>query len=193
MPPSPDSETADKRMNNPIAPATEVISKPTPRLLDTIRAIRASVGDGLNDDELTRLLRQTVLPSEAGLVFLSFSGGLVTLAVPEQDPENWYSEKGWIAADKERIARAIAAKYGLSLCIPPDQSSRFLTPRSDSPTTRHHLELSNRWETVVVAHPSYLKVRMFGAPSSSRYLSDAKEPLLLGPELLQDLSALYPA
>ena len=78
-------------------------------LLETILAIRSSIGDGLGDDELTRLLRTTLL-TEAGFTFLSFPKGLVTLTVPERDLTNWYPEQGWIARAKEKIARAIAEK-----------------------------------------------------------------------------------
>lgn len=53
--------------------------------------------------------------------------------------------------------------------------------------------LSNRWETVVVAHPDYLKVRLFGARPDSRYVPDAKQTLPLSHDLLQDLAALYQA
>jgi hypothetical protein len=162
-------------------------------LLDTIKAIRATVGDGLNDDELTHLLRQTTLLTEAGFGFLSISGGVVTLSVPHQDLSSWHPEKGWIVPEKERIASAIAEKYGLSLNEPPDVPSNFRFPCSDAANAHHHLELSNRWEAIVVAHPHYLKVRLFGATPDSRYVQDAKEPLPLGPDLLQDLSALYQA
>ncbi len=178
-------------MNN-LSPANpEVTAKATPHLLDTIRAIRASVGDGLNDDELTRLLRESALLMEAGFAFLSFSDGYVTLTVPEQDLANWYPESGWIVPEKERIARAIAEKCGLSLCEPPDHGSSLNSPRSEAPAVHHHLELTNRWETVIVAHPQYLKIRLFGAAPSSRYAMNAQTSLSLGPDLLQDLSALY--
>jgi hypothetical protein len=166
-------------------------SKPNRHLLDTIGAIRASVGEGLNDDELTRLLLQSVLLTEAGFAFLSLSAGFVTLSVPEQDLANWYPKKGWITSEKEGIAKAIAVKYELLLGEPPDETSSFLFPGSESPNVHHHLELRNHWETIVVAHPHYLKIRLFGATSGSRYVADAKAPLPLSPDLLQDLSALY--
>jgi hypothetical protein len=38
-----------------------------PNLLGGIISLRTSVGDGLNDEELTRLLCQEALPSEDGL------------------------------------------------------------------------------------------------------------------------------
>lgn len=160
-------------------------------LLESIRAARTRVGDGLNDDELTRLLRQTGLPTEAGFGFLSFSDSFVTLTVPPQVLTNWYPEKGWIKEAKERIARAIAEKHGLSLCEPPDQSPSFLVPRSDLQAIYHHLELINRVETVVVAHPLYLKVRLFGAAPAVRYLWDGQTPLQFSRDLLPDLAALY--
>lgn len=178
-------------MNNPSAPNAQVMSERSTHLLDAIRATRESVGDGLNDDELTRLLRQTALPTEAGFSFLSFCSGIVTLSVPHQDLANWHPEKGWIVAEKERLAGAIAEKYGLSLSEPPDESSSFLFPRSEAENIHHHMELRNRWDAIIVAHPNYLKVRMFGASPESRYVWDARTPVLLGPDLLQDLSALY--
>src|SRR5512137_343436 len=107
-------------------------AKPNRPLLDTIKAIRASVGDGLNDDELTRLLRQATLLTEAGFGFLSISAGVVTLSVPHQDLASWHPEKGWIVPEKERIARAIAEKHGLSLSEPPDELPSFRFPSSDA-------------------------------------------------------------
>jgi hypothetical protein len=186
-------QTAAKLMNNPGTSHTGTIPTPTNHLLESIRTIRASVGDGLNDDELTRLLRETALPAESGFAFLSFSDGCVTLSVPRQNPAYWYPKKGWIAAEKERMARAIAAKYQLSLCEPPDQTPSCLFPRSDPPTIHHHLELTNQVETIVVAHPHYLKIRLFGAAPPGWHVWNAQTPVPLGPELLQDLSALYQA
>jgi hypothetical protein len=162
-----------------------------PRLLETIRAVRARVGDGLNDDELTRLLWRDALPSEAGFTFLSFSGGCVTLTVPQQDPADWYPAAGWIVPAKEQAARALAAKYGLSLCEPPDEAARLQCPDADPEPVHHHLEFTNRWEAVIIAHPCYLKVRLYGAASADRYVAGASGPLPLGPELLPDLAALY--
>lgn len=188
-----DEQPAFKLMNDPSPPNANVISKPGTNLLDTIRAIRASIGDGLNDEELTHLLRQATLLTEAGFGFLSISGGVVTLSVPHQDLASWHPEKGWIVPEKERIARAIAEKHGLSLSEPPDELPSFRFPSSDAAGAHHHLELSNRWEAIIVAHPNYLKVRLFGATPASRYVRDAKETLPLGPDLLQDLSALYQA
>ena len=113
------------------------------------------------------------------------------MTVPAQDLAKWYPETGWIAAGKERIARTLAAKYELSLCEPPDESSGFLFPRGDARNNHHHLEWTNPVETVLVAHPRYLKVRLFGAVPSARYAGNVRSPLGLGPDLLADLSSLY--
>jgi hypothetical protein len=178
-------------MNNPNAPKTQKVSEPGTHLLQTIEATQANVGAGLSDDEFTRLLRQTGVPGEAGFAFLSFSDGVVMLSVPEQDLANWYPEEGWIVAEKEGIARVIAEKHGLSLGEPPDEASGFQSARSCSANIHHHLELNHGLETIVVAHPGYLKVRLFGSTGASRYLARAKRPLVLGPDLLEDLWALY--
>ena len=176
---------------NPSTLNSQVTSRSSTNLLDAIRATRESIGEGLNDDEFTRLLRLAALPTEAGFAFLCFCSGIVTLSVPRQDLAAWHPEKGWITPEKARIGKMIADKYGLSLGEPPDQSSSFRFPSSGAANNHHHLELRNRRDAIVVAHPNYLKVRRFGASPESRYVWDANKPVLLGPDLLQDLSALY--
>src|SRR5260370_16177121 len=104
------------------------IAKKNNHLLETLLAIQSSIGDGLSDDELTRLLRTTLL-SEAGFSFLSFSRGLVTLTVPEQDLTSWYPEQGWLAPAKEKVARAIAEKYELSIYEPLDKARNVWHPQ----------------------------------------------------------------
>ena len=156
-------------------------------LLDNIRAIKTSVGDGLNDDEFTRLLQKTVLPTEAGFIFLSYSDRCLALSVPRQDPADWYLQNGWITAEKEKIARMIAEKYKLSLSEPPDARHACV----ETPQPHHHLELCNKWETIVVAHPQFLKIRLFTLADAARYGRSAQRPLALGPELLNDLASLY--
>jgi len=178
-------------MNNPIAPNAAVNSKPSTHLLDTIRAIRASVGDGLNDDELTCLLRENTLPTKAGFALLSSSDGYVTLTVPPQDLEDWYPKQGWIVPEKQRIAEAIAEKYELSLYEPVDTKWSVQDSQADSATVHHHLELNDRQQTVIVAHPQYLKVRLFGRPPDHRYAWESLCLLALGPDLLRDISTLY--
>ena len=166
-------------------------AKKNGHLLETILAIRASIGDGLGDDELTRLLRTTLL-SEAGFSFLSFFRGLVTLTVPQQDLTTWYPEQGWIAPAREKAARAIAEKYELSLHEPLDRAANVWHPAQAPEVAHHHLEMSDdRWQTVIVAHPRYLKIRVLGRADRYRYDSEALCPVTLGHEILQDLSALY--
>lgn len=178
-------------MNTPSVANTIVIAKPCTHLLDAIRTIKASVGDGLNDFELTRLLQQTAVPTEAGFMFLTYCDRYVTLGVPRQDLVKWYPEKGWIVVEKEEMARTIAIKYGLSLCEPPDTDISQPASQSVAPKHHHHLELSLDREAVIVAHPKYLKVRLFNATAATLCLRGVQTPLTLDPELLQDLSALY--
>jgi hypothetical protein len=165
--------------------------KHSPHLLDTILAIRAGVGDGLNDHELTQLLRDGTLLSEAGFSLLSFSEGMVTLTVPEQDLATWYPEHGWIAPEKEKLARALAEKYELSLQEPVNTATNFWDPESGPPVNHYHLELTFCGMTVVVAHPLYAKVRLLGRSAHYRYDWERLSPLALGPDLLRDLAALY--
>ena len=92
--------------NNPGTTNTNVIAQAGTRLLDGIRAIRASVGDALNDDEFTRLLEHAPLPTEEGFAFLSYSDRFVMLSVPQQDLQKWYPGEVWIAADPIETLRA---------------------------------------------------------------------------------------
>jgi len=174
-------------MNEPRTVAYEVNPTPVTNLLEAIGAIWDSVGEGLNDNEFTRLLQQLALPTEAGFDFLSFSDGMVMLSVPRQESANWYPEQGWISPEKEKIAQMIARKYDLTLVEPPDVTSACQTAN-----TRHHLEFNGLWDTAIVAHPQYLKVRLIGTVSGSRLARGAWGPLGLARGLLKDLSALYP-
>ena len=180
-----------KTMKHSTTTNTDVDVQPGAHLLDTIKATRASYGDSLNDQELTSLLWENRLPTEAGFGFLNLSDGFVTLSVPQQDLADWYPDKGWIAADKEHIARVIADKHQLTLSEPPDEPPSSYFPSSNPPDIRHHIELSSRWETVVLAHPHYLKVRLFADPCDCLCARSVRHPLQLSPELLQDLAALY--
>ncbi len=173
-----------------MSPPKNKSAKTNNHMLEKILAIRSSVGEGLSDDELTRLLRTTLL-SEAGFGFLSFSNGLVTLTVPEQDLKSWYPEQGWITPEKEKVARALAEKYELSLYEPIDATTSFLQPPSGPEVVHHHIELSDRWQAVIIAHPHYLKIRLLGKSPHHRYGWEALSPLTLAPEILQDVSALY--
>jgi len=156
-------------------------------LLQTIREIQSRIGDGLNDSELNCLLQRMDLPAEAGFKFLSYSERVVTFSVPEQDPADWHPENGWIPAEKEGIARTIAEKHNLSLCEPPD----VLYPGNSLPNLHHHLEMCAERETIVVAHPQYLKVRLFMAMDTVRLSRGALRPVPLDLDMLHDLAALY--
>jgi len=161
-------------------------------LLQIIRSIRASVGGCLNEDELTGLLRAEGLPAEEGFTFLCLSDGCVTFKVPRQDPAKWYRESGWLAVEKETIGNAIAKKLGLHVYEPPDASASFRFPMSDKLEMHHHLALGNSWETLISAHPRYLKIRLFSTAMASRHLSDTTLEVTLGTTVLRDLAALYP-
>jgi hypothetical protein len=162
------------------------------RLLEAIKAIRTSIGDGLNDDEFTRFLQKTPLPSEGGFGFLSYCSGFVALSVPPQDTAKWYREKGWIAADKSKLARAIADKYGLSMYEPPDCVAGPRGTHGDtSPHGCHHLEMSFNRETIIVIHPHYLKIRLFRTAAGTIHGWGAHRQEPFGPDLLQEISRLY--
>ena len=160
-------------------------------LLDAIRAIRAEIGDALNDDEFTRFLQESKLPAEEGFVFLSYSNGYVTLSVPRQNPADWYLEQGWIASAKGKAAQAIAVKHGLSVFEPVDATWSIPSFPTNAAVGRHHLELTDRRQTVVVAHSQFLKVRLFGKSPDHRYAWQPLCSLALGPAFLQDLAILY--
>lgn len=164
---------------------------PPRNLLGAIKAMRAEVGDALNDEELTRFLRESALPTEAGFAFSIFSKGYVTLSVPRQYPARWYPRQDWIAPRKERIARAIAEKYELSLYKPVDATACACDPQAGTAMVHHHLEFTDSRQIVIVAHPLYLKVCLFGKSPDHRYSWEPLCPLLFGPDLLKDLSRLY--
>jgi hypothetical protein len=152
----------------------------TPNLLGRIISLRTTVGDGLNDEELTALLRQEVLPVEDGFTFVSLCDGYATFDVPPQDPTKWYPENGWITPEKEANARAIAEKLGFMLCEPPDDGLTYRPPGSE---VHHHLEMGHQRESIVIAHPRYLKIRLFDIVT--------KQPLPLPGNLLERLATLY--
>jgi len=160
-------------------------------LLDSVIALRASVGDALAEDEFSCLLRESALPPEAGFTFLTFCAGFVTLNVPPQDLADWYPKSGWILPEKDSIARTIAAKYDLFLCEPPDVVTGCHYTGPDAQRVHHHLELGQNREIIVIAHPRFLKVRLYAGKSALLYAHAARSSLLLDPQLLTDLSALY--
>jgi len=90
-------------MNQPAILETPAPALTATHLLDAIKLFKSSVGDDLNDDELTRLLLiSAALPTEAGFAFVSYCDRNVTMSVPNQDLADWYPEKGWISQAKEQ-------------------------------------------------------------------------------------------
>jgi hypothetical protein len=160
-------------------------------LLETIKWLCARFGDSVTDDELTELLRQTALPTEAGFAFLRFSDGCVTLAVPPQNVSDWYAQSGSFAPLKRWIARIIAQKHGLSVQETIQDASKPLLPPTEVPNVHNHLELNDPSETLVVAHPRFLKVRVFESGLADRDDPDSNKIVPLPPDLLTDLSLLY--
>ena len=136
----------------------------------------------MEDDELSFLIRKRNLPCEAGFSFLCLHGGCVTLAVPEQDENAWHPPpRRFLSLQKEGIAVALAKKHQLALYEPPDAPSATFAPCASE--AHHHIQLAYRTETLVIAHPAFLKVRL--------YWSKTNLPIPLSPDLLDDLSALY--
>jgi hypothetical protein len=164
------------------------ISNGTFHLLEKIKTIWATVGESLTDAEFNYYLHRAGLPEEAGFSFLSFFHGHAVLNVPRQDLADWYPAQGLIEAGKEKIAKAIAKKYGLLFYEPADASPTLCT---GSNVVHHHFTLADRRQNVVIAHPLFLKICVFGKPLECVYGRDALFPLPLGPDLLQDLSTLY--
>ena len=163
------------------AAGREISDQRKPSLLETIRRIRARVGDALEDQEFTFFLLRQDLPAEAGFSFLCFHDGCVTLTVPPQDLAAWHPPIGWINPAKESIGVQIAEKHGLFLSEPLD------VPRTVAPPglgeVHHHLLLSSRKENLIIAHPEFLKLRL--------YATGTELPLPLAPNLLEHLAALY--
>lgn len=168
----------------------EVATARPAHLLDTIRTIGANVGDIFNNDEFTHRVAEAELPSEAGFTFFNFSNGYVTFMFPRQNPADWYVEKGWISPEKEKIARTIACKYGLFLNEPFDDLS-ILHPEAVPAILHHHLEFANRRQTIIIVHPRFLKICLYGKSPESTSGRDDLIPLCFGHDLLKDISRLY--
>jgi hypothetical protein len=135
--------------------------------------MRNDVGSGLNEDALSDLiLLEGGGLSVHGFRLLRLSDGYVVFATPPQDRSKWYRQKGWPCAEKEAVARAIARKYALEISEPPDASGLRGEPH-------HHLEFHRAENTLIEAHPKYLKILL---PDS---------PVMAEDTLLEDLAALY--
>jgi hypothetical protein len=156
-------------------------------LVSAAMHLRCSIGDGLNDFEFTEFIKSRLPSSSDGFGILSFSEGCLTLSVPEQQPANWYGEKCAIARPKEDSARAIADRHQLTLCEPPDK----LVYGSPGPGAHRHLEFANRWNTVAVAHPLYLKLRVCSGGEHHDAPVDSEAAMERSAGLLRELTALY--
>ncbi|HEV2329487.1 MAG TPA: hypothetical protein VGY56_11945 [Verrucomicrobiae bacterium] len=167
----------------------ELFNPKSESLLEAIREIRFVIGDGLKDEELTALLSRAVLPTERGFSFLTFSHGYLTMSVPRQDPADWYLEDAGILPGKAEIAKVISERHKLSLYQPVDTSARVYD--NGGLLVHRHFEFGDRRQTVIIAHPCYLKIRLFGMSPEHRYACETLLPLPLGPDLLEDLSELY--
>lgn len=150
-------------------------------LLESIKYIREIVGDGLQDEEFNAFVTQKKLRPEAGFGFLCFHNGCVTFSVPRQDDRAWHPVTGWICHRKEELAEGFGKKHKLSVSEPPDTSLLFQLP--NNAWMHHHFRFYDRRETIVIAHPEFLKIRL--------YDSDKQLPLPRKPGFLADLSALY--
>ncbi len=175
------------RIDPPPVSPNRLSSCPPLHLLDCVMNLRVSVGDGLNDAEFTQLIRHHFPEDERGFQIFCYSDGCVSFGVPRQNLEDWYPKDRWISPEKEDRARAIAEKYSLTLCEPPDRLGYIVPP----PRAHHHLELITRWETVAVLHPLYLKMRLLSSHSANRILWTPKTPLPPPSELMNDLASLY--
>lgn len=156
---------------------------PSEDLLESVKEIRARVGESLDDEEFTFFLRQMHLPEESGFRFLCFHDGFVTLSVPHQDDESWRPRNKWISTEKEKIATGLAKKYKLLLSEPPDAALRWIVPCDV--TIRHHIHFSNRRETIIIAHPEFLKIRLYSSQNGLVFPP--------APGLLEDMAVLYDA
>jgi len=148
-------------------------------LLETLRYLRASLGDGLNDAEFNCFLQAQNLRPEEGFKFLCFWDGCVTLLVPPQVENSWYPKAGWIASAKEKTAIEFAKRCGLILSEPPDVPLTCDLALN----AHHHLRFSNRNEIVVIAHPKFLKVRLY---ATINHIA-----LKWSKGILREISALY--
>ncbi|MGZ8901460.1 MAG: hypothetical protein ACXW3Z_15320 [Limisphaerales bacterium] len=157
-------------------------------LVTELMRYRASIGDGLNEVELTEFLKfRLPAPDENGFCFLCCSNGNVTFSVPPQDPAAWYGEHCTISAGKEKLAKEIAEKHQLTLCEPPDK----LQYGSPGPGDHRHLEFANRWRSVAVAHPHYVKLRVSGGGEHEDVVPGSEAAIAQCARLLRDLAPLY--
>jgi hypothetical protein len=156
-------------------------------LVTQVMHLRACVGDGLNDFEFTAFAKSKLSADRNGFQMLSLIEGNLTLIVPQQDVRKWYGEKCAIARTQEERARQIAERHQLTLCEPPDK----LVYGSPGPGVHRHLEFANRWRTVAVAHPLYLKLRICGGGDHEDLPAESDAAIAQCERLMADLATLY--
>jgi hypothetical protein len=173
---------------NTTQPPADVASDIQVDLLTELMHLKAGVGDGLNEVELTEFLKSRLpAPDENGFRFLCLSGGCVTFGVPPQNRATWYGESCTLAAEKEALAHKIAEAHHLTLCEPPDR----LVYGSPGPGDHRHLEFANRWRSVAVTHPFYVKLRVCGGGEHETVTPGSEAAIAQCAALLRDLAALY--
>ena len=156
-------------------------------LVTQVMRLRACVGDGLNDFEFTALAKSKLSADKNGFQMLSLIEGNLTLNVPQQDVVKWYGDKCAIALTQEERARQIAERHQLTMCEPPDK----LVYGSPGPGVHRHLEFANRWRTVAVAHPLYLKLRICGGGDHEDVPAESAAAIAQCERLMADLTTLY--
>lgn len=176
--------TADMRQI--LSPCNGSRQAPVPNLVAEAMQLKTLVGDGLDDSELTELLKSKLSPVD-GFRILCFSHGKLTLGVPAQGGTGWFGSTGTIAPAKEAVARTIADQHRLTLCEPPDK----LVYGSPRPGAHRHLEFANRWRTVAVAHPLYIKLRVCGGGEHENVPVESEAAIAQCATLFRDLAALY--
>ncbi len=141
-------------------------------ILARIRELNRELGEGINEDIVSDLIQWEGASCEHGFAFLRISEGFAVFSVPSQNHANWYGKVGRLAVERKEIARKIAKKYHLHLYEPPAGGGYIRE-------CHHHFELMHEDQTLIVAHPRYVKIRITG------------RPVIQERNLLENLSALY--
>jgi hypothetical protein len=162
-----------------------------PRLLDQIRMLRQEIGDGLTDDDLTRLIRQTRLVKDTGFEFLSYASGFVTLC-PQSPSSKHQPADTWVSAERARLAATIAAEFGLEVYEPLNRNNTYSFDNAMASMGRH-FEFTVRQEPIAIAHAAYLKI-LLDMPRSVilRHRSEL-DRVFTSSILLDELARLYKA
>jgi hypothetical protein len=160
------------------------------RLLDQIRSFRHEIGDGLNDDEITRLIRRASLDEDSEFEFLSYSSGFVTLCSREKCIGRRISNEMWVSPKRMECAVNIAAKYGLEVYEPLNVDNTF-TVFGGSQTRQRHFEFAFRQETIAIAHSVYIKVLLYMPKSLMLRHKTELNQVFSSSALLADLAQLY--